>query len=177
MIKFIAVYAYAHNMVFGKDDELPWKHCKSDMLNFKKFTDDKIVIMGAKTFMSLPSKLTNRINVVLTTRDGNVLSKNNDTPDYIIKIDSYGLNDITQNKELIDIINNYKKDVVFIGGTKILESVINIVDEAYVSVFGYNLGNVYLDEKMNIKSNYIKENFKSKFELYEEFILYSLKRK
>lgn len=63
------VYARARNGVIGKDGGLPWR-LKSDMALFKQTTLFKPVIMGRRTWDSLPKKpLPSRLNVVLS-RDG-----------------------------------------------------------------------------------------------------------
>ena len=63
------VFARARNGVIGKDGALPWR-LKSDLALFKATTLFKPVIMGRKTWDSLPKKpLPGRLNVVLS-RDG-----------------------------------------------------------------------------------------------------------
>jgi dihydrofolate reductase len=60
------VLARAKNGVIGKDGALPWR-LKSDMVRFKALTLGKPVIMGRKTWDSLPIKpLPGRLNVVLS---------------------------------------------------------------------------------------------------------------
>jgi len=61
--------ARARNGVIGKDGGLPWR-LKSDLALFKATTLFKPVIMGRKTWESLPKRpLPGRTNIVLT-RDG-----------------------------------------------------------------------------------------------------------
>jgi dihydrofolate reductase len=63
------VFARARNGVIGKDGRLPWR-LKSDLALFKATTLFKPVIMGRKTWDSLPKQpLPGRLNVVLS-RDG-----------------------------------------------------------------------------------------------------------
>jgi dihydrofolate reductase len=58
--------ARARNGVFGKDGGLPWR-LKSDLQMFKALTMGKPIIMGRKTWESLPIKpLPGRMNIVLT---------------------------------------------------------------------------------------------------------------
>jgi dihydrofolate reductase len=65
--------ARAQNGVIGKDGGLPWR-LKSDLQIFKKVTLGKPVIMGRKTFESLPGgALKGRTNIVLT-RDGSFIA-------------------------------------------------------------------------------------------------------
>lgn len=61
--------ARARNGVIGRDGDLPWR-LPADLANFKKLTLGKPVIMGRKTWDSLPRKpLPGRLNLVLS-RDG-----------------------------------------------------------------------------------------------------------
>ena len=61
--------ARARNGVIGRDGELPWR-LKSDLAIFRAITMGKPVIMGRKTWDSLPKKpLVGRTNIVLS-RDG-----------------------------------------------------------------------------------------------------------
>ncbi len=60
------VFARARNGVIGKDNALPWR-LKSDMAHFKAITLFKPVIMGRRTWDSLPKRpLPGRLNVVLS---------------------------------------------------------------------------------------------------------------
>ena len=61
--------ARAANGVIGRDGTLPWR-LKSDMALFRSLTLGKPVIMGRKTWDSLPRRpLPQRVNIVLS-RDG-----------------------------------------------------------------------------------------------------------
>jgi dihydrofolate reductase len=61
--------ARARNGVIGRDGGLPWR-LKSDLAIFRAVTMGKPVIMGRKTWESLPKRpLIGRTNIVLT-RDG-----------------------------------------------------------------------------------------------------------
>ena len=61
--------ARARNGVIGRDGALPWR-LKSDLAIFRAVTMGKPVIMGRKTWESLPKKpLVGRTNIVLS-RDG-----------------------------------------------------------------------------------------------------------
>ena len=58
--------ARARNGVIGRDGTLPWR-LKSDLANFRAVTMGKPVIMGRKTWDSLPKKpLPGRKNIVLS---------------------------------------------------------------------------------------------------------------
>ncbi len=62
------IYARAANGVIGKNGALPW-HLPEDMVHFKRTTAGCPVIMGRKTWDSLPPRfrpLPGRTNIVLT---------------------------------------------------------------------------------------------------------------
>lgn len=62
------VAALGRNNVIGKDNQLLW-HLPADMAYFKKLTEHHVVIMGSKTYASLPERfrpLPKRLNIVLT---------------------------------------------------------------------------------------------------------------
>lgn len=62
------IYARAANGCIGKDGTLPW-HLPADLKRFKALTMDKPMIMGRKTFESLPGLLPGRRHIVLTRRE------------------------------------------------------------------------------------------------------------
>ena len=59
------VLARAINGVIGKDGDLPW-HIPGDLRRFKALTMGSAMIMGRKTFASLPGVLPGRRHIVLT---------------------------------------------------------------------------------------------------------------
>ena len=64
------VVAVARNGVIGREGGLPW-HISSDLKRFKEITMGKPVIMGRKTWDSLPRKpLPGRRNIVITRQAG-----------------------------------------------------------------------------------------------------------
>lgn len=62
------IYARAANGTIGKDNTLPW-HLPADLKRFKALTMNKPMIMGRKTFESLPGLLPGRRHIVLTRRE------------------------------------------------------------------------------------------------------------
>ena len=59
------VVARATNGVIGRDGKLPW-HIPADLKRFKALTMGSVMVMGRKTFESLPGVLPGRRHVVLT---------------------------------------------------------------------------------------------------------------
>ena len=63
------VVAIGENGAIGRGGDLPWR-LSSDMRYFRKITMGKPVIMGRRTFKSLPRVLDGRLNIVLTRDQG-----------------------------------------------------------------------------------------------------------
>ena len=59
------IAALSENNALGKDNQLIW-HLSEDLKRFKKLTNGHAIIMGRKTFESLPKALPNRKNIILT---------------------------------------------------------------------------------------------------------------
>ena len=59
------IVARAQNGVIGRDGKLPW-HLPADLKRFKALTMGSVLVMGRKTFESLPGVLPGRRHVVLT---------------------------------------------------------------------------------------------------------------
>ncbi|MDO9360753.1 MAG: dihydrofolate reductase [Polaromonas sp.] len=71
MSRINLIYARAANGVIGKDGTMPW-HLPEDLAHFKQLTHGSPVIMGRKTWDSLPPKfrpLPGRTNIVITRQD------------------------------------------------------------------------------------------------------------
>ena len=63
--EIVLVVARAQNGVIGKDGTLPW-HLPEDLKRFKALTMGTPMIMGRKTFESLPKLLPGRRHIVIT---------------------------------------------------------------------------------------------------------------
>ncbi len=69
------IWAQAHNRVIGKDGIMPW-HLPEDLAHLKRTTLNQYVIMGRKTWESIPPRfrpLPNRTNIVIS-RQGDFLA-------------------------------------------------------------------------------------------------------
>ena len=67
LFSFEAIVAVDQGFGLAKNGQIPWKS-KTDMNFFKTTTTNNIVVMGAKTLLSLrnANPLPNRLNIVLT---------------------------------------------------------------------------------------------------------------
>ncbi|MFB6204203.1 MAG: dihydrofolate reductase [Candidatus Nanohaloarchaea archaeon] len=64
----IIIAAVAENGVIGEDGDIPW-HYREDMQHFRETTTGNPVVMGRRTYMSIPEQyrpLDNRDNIVLS---------------------------------------------------------------------------------------------------------------
>ncbi|MBU3928641.1 MAG: dihydrofolate reductase [Bacteroidetes bacterium] len=67
------IVAIAANQAIGKDNDLLW-HISADLKRFKQITEGNPVIMGKRTFYSLPRRpLPNRLNMVITDIPGETI--------------------------------------------------------------------------------------------------------
>ena len=67
------IVAIAENNAIGKDNKLLW-HIPGDLKRFKKLTTGHTIIMGKRTYESLPFRpLPNRINLVITDIPGEII--------------------------------------------------------------------------------------------------------
>ena len=59
------IAALSDNRVIGRDNQLPWR-MPADLAHFKRLTMGKPIIMGRRTWESLPGLLPHRTHVVVT---------------------------------------------------------------------------------------------------------------
>ena len=59
------IAAIAENGIIGRDNKLPW-HMPADLAHFKRLTMGKPIIMGRRTWESLPGLLPHRTHIVVT---------------------------------------------------------------------------------------------------------------
>lgn len=127
MIKMIA--AVDKHGVIGKDGQIPWD-LPEDLQYFKDQTKDHIVVMGRKTWESLPVKpLPGRLNVVITS------DVNYDLPKGVIRA--------TDVESAINFYNLYRfsswdyskkiKDLYIIGGERLYEAFLPYATVVYLT--------------------------------------------
>jgi len=93
--------------IIGKNNSIPW-HYSADLKRFKRLTTGNTVIMGRKTWESLPIKpLPNRRNIVITRSS-------------IEEIDCF--------RSIDDALQTCDGDVWFIGGAGIYEEAMKKAD-------------------------------------------------
>lgn len=70
---FSIIAAISENLVLGDNNNLIW-HIPEDLNHFKELTLGKTIIMGRKTFESLPNVLPNRKHIILTKNKNFILN-------------------------------------------------------------------------------------------------------
>lgn len=93
------IVAVSANGVIGRDNDLPWK-LRSDLQRFKRLTMGHAILMGRKTFESLPKVLPGRKSIVLTRDE----SFRVDHPDVIVVRDIEAALDCLPPNETIFVI-------------------------------------------------------------------------
>jgi len=68
-MQIVLIAAVADNGVIGADDKMPWR-LKSDLKRLRALTIGRPIVMGRKTFLSLPRPLPGRTNIVVTRDSG-----------------------------------------------------------------------------------------------------------
>ena len=110
-----AIVAISENSVIGKNGDLPWR-ISEDLKWFKKITLGHTLLMGRKTWESLPGALPKRENWVLSS----TIEANNS------KIRVF--------KKIQDALNAAKDRTLFIiGGGELYRQTLPLCDELYVS--------------------------------------------
>jgi dihydrofolate reductase len=113
-LKLAIIAAIGKNRVIGKDGKLPW-HISEDLKRFKKLTTGHTVLMGRRTFESIGKPLSNRRNVVISSR-------------HIPNIETYPSVD-----EALNALADQEK-VFVIGGAQIYSQLLDRADELYLTL-------------------------------------------
>lgn len=107
---FSLIVAFDKSYGIGLNNTIPWK-LPNDLFNFKKLTTNNIIIMGRKTWDSLPVKpLPNRINIIVSSKSSYSFNESN-----IHYVNSF--------EQALNITTRYNtnKEIFVIGGSKIYE--------------------------------------------------------
>lgn len=137
-MNFELIVASDKNGVIGYNNTIPW-YIPEDLKRFRQLTLHNIVVMGRKTFESLPNgPLKDRINIVITQNPHQY--KNTDSVIY------------ANMDNVFDIIkhNSANKKVFIIGGSKIYNLFFN-----YCSIIHLTLVHI----ESHICSNCVNFNF------------------
>ena len=138
--------AMTPNGLIGKDNQIPW-HLPADLQRFKKLTMGHPIIMGRKTFESLPGILPGRQHIVLT-RNNNFAAK-----DCVVANNWGHVARLVPNKAFV------------IGGADIYKIALPIAKHLYVTFVHADLtGDTYFPEWNKDAWNEVQREFREKDE-------------
>lgn len=158
------IVSIANNGCIGGNNTLLWKQ-SDDLKRFKALTDGHVVIMGQKTYESLPFKpLKNRTNIVISN-------------DYDVQFDgcimAYSIDEAIEKS--VHLVEEFD-EVFVIGGGSIYKQFIDIAHKLYITRIDADIeGDTYfpeIDEKKWFKyfSEYHPKDEKNQynytFEIY-----------
>ena len=143
--------AMAKNRVIGVDNDLPW-NLPDDLNHFKKYTLNRPIVMGRKTFESIGKPLPQRTNIVISRS--------------LSEID--GVNVFSEVDDGIAFANQYNEknqledEVIIIGGAQIFNETLPIMNRLVLTQVDCEIaGDVFYPEiNMN---NFIRKNVSKHF--------------
>lgn len=116
MLSMIA--AVNENNVIGKNNKLVW-HIPDDLKRFKKLTTGKAIVMGRKTFESLPGVLPNRKHIIITENMN--YTYDNDNVEIV-----HSIHELLKYKDCSD-------EIFVIGGGKIYKELLPHCQKLYLT--------------------------------------------
>lgn len=150
------IVATANDNVIGRDNELPW-HSKEDLKYFKEKTSGHPIIMGRKTFESLPSLLSNRHHVVISRQA-------NDNEDNVSWVNSM--------QEALLLATSLDEEVFFIGGGSVYKQALGYTDRIYITRINLDVdGDTYFPDSLEgfqLTSSVESERSGLVFEIYDK---------
>lgn len=133
------IAAVGKNLELGKNNNLIW-HFKEDMKFFKDTTIGHTVVMGRKTFESLPKALPGRKNIVISSN---------------AEYQAQGATVVTSVEEALQIADN--EEVFILGGGKIYAEFLPYADKLYLTEIDAECEDADTYFPQFNKSDYIKE--------------------
>ena len=134
------IWAQDNRGGIGENGNLPW-HISEDLKNFKKITSGSTIVMGRKTWESLPIKpLPNRDNIIMSTKN------------------QYAVTTYNSYEECINELSkkNIKK-IFIIGGRSLYELFFN--DAHFLHITNVHYINNKINEFFPITSDVIEKKF------------------
>ena len=115
-MKVAIIVAIAEGNAIGKDQQLLC-HMPADLKRFKSLTTRHTIIMGRKTFESLPHALPNRRNIVLSSQP---------------KVNFPGCEVCTSLPEALACCAG-EEEVFIIGGGQVYQQALSLTDKLYIT--------------------------------------------
>jgi dihydrofolate reductase len=163
---FELIVAVNQDGIIGINNTIPW-HIPEDLQRFKRMTEGHIVIMGRKTYESLPPKnrpLKNRFNIVLTTSpELYFINEENDEKKNVCFTRMENLSNVIKE----NLVGGVAKKIFIIGGSEIYHLFID-----YCSII--HMTRVYFKVDLNDDATI---SFFPFTKLYKSFVLEEEKEK
>ena len=115
-MSYSIIAAVGKNLELGKNNDLIW-HLPNDLKFFRSVTSGKTIVMGRRTFESLPKMLPNRKHVVI--------SSSNNFPDEVLVFSNLD--------DLLNYFKNSDDEIFIIGGGSIYKLFIDYADKLYLT--------------------------------------------
>ncbi len=106
----------ARNRVIGRNNSLPWR-LPADLQHFKRVTMGKPIVMGRKTWESLPGLLPNRRHIVVTRQSDYQAEGAETAPDL---------------QQAIELAGNVD-EVMIVGGAMLYKIALPIANQLYMT--------------------------------------------
>lgn len=163
MISLNVIVATDKNGMISKCGEIPWK-CSADLKHFKEMTMGCPIVMGRKTFKSLPKVLEGRNHYVITRNKFLIMSGEDNVSffeDYRTAIDC-----------ALDRGMAKDKDVFVVGGAQIYNEALNgklsfAIDKVFISIIDVEIE----PDGTSLYFNFDKKNYELKNETQKEGFL------
>ena len=111
------IVAIAENYAIGKDNDLLW-HISKDLKRFKELTKDHYIIMGKRTYFSLPVRpLPHRTSMIITDIPGEEIDN---------CLMAYSIDDAVEKMDT-------EKENFIIGGGSIYRQFMPLADKLYIT--------------------------------------------
>ena len=149
------IVAVDKNGCIGLNGKMPW-NIPEEMKHFREYTWGKSVLVGRKTFEGFKQPLCNRYHYILSSKE--YFGEN--------------LEVISNLENLIEKYKNSEEELVVIGGSKVYNYFLNVVDKMVISV----IQNEYHGDTYFPGFDITKFKLES-IQYHKEFNVYTLIRK
>jgi dihydrofolate reductase len=142
------------NGVIGRDNKIPWL-CEEDVSYFRNITLGKTLIVGRKTFDSLPQSLLNKRRFIILSRKTNASDSTN-----------IFVNSLKKFTDLYKAVGHEAEPIYMIGGGEVADLFLqdNLVDEFILTIVN---GSYYGNVRLNL--GHFNKWYKNTVEVSEQF--------
>ncbi|QWB95294.1 dihydrofolate reductase [Mycoplasmatota bacterium] len=123
------IWAMDENWLIGKDNLLPW-HYKEDLIYFKNIVNQKIVLMGEQTYLSLKSYYKKKPLPYKKI--------------YVCNLEDKTYDDAILVQDIHQFLKQNEEEIFVIGGKTIYQLALPYADQLYITyVLNRHEGNIY----------------------------------